>query len=295
MVRADPVDERSFLRRFQLLALLLIACFLGAWAFAVEPASLRVRHYELALERWPHCQPLRVALLGDLHTGSPWHGRKQLAEIVRLTNEAAPDLVLLAGDFMIQGVLFGRLVPPDEIAEELGALETALGTYAVLGNHDHWHDAEEVTAAMLGAGIVVLEDTARRIEAPPGLDAFWLAGISDFMTAPHDVERALRGVPDGAPVLAFTHNPDLFPSVPERVALTMAAHTHGGQVRFPLLGTPVVPSIYGSRYVRGHVRERERDLFVTTGLGTSILPVRFRVPPEISLLKLRGAACPVQS
>jgi predicted MPP superfamily phosphohydrolase len=93
-------------------------------------------------------------------------------------------------------------------------------------------------------------------------------------------------VTDGAPVLAFTHNPDLFPEVPSRVSLTLAGHTHGGQVYLPLLGRLVVPSQFGERYAIGHVVENGRHLFVTAGVGTSILPVRFLVPPEISIIRL---------
>jgi hypothetical protein len=94
-------------------------------------------------------------------------------------------------------------------------------------------------------------------------------------------------VSDDAPVLAFTHNPDVFPHVPARVALTIAGHTHGGQVVLPLLGRPLVPSAYGQRYAIGHVEEDGRHLFVSSGLGTSIFPVRFGVPPEISIVVVR--------
>jgi len=91
-------------------------------------------------------------------------------------------------------------------------------------------------------------------------------------------------------VLVLTHNPDVFPGVPDRVALTVAGHTHGGQARMPLVGRPIVPSTYGERFAIGSVVEGGRHLLVTPGVGTSILPVRFLVPPEISLLELRRAA-----
>jgi predicted MPP superfamily phosphohydrolase len=94
-------------------------------------------------------------------------------------------------------------------------------------------------------------------------------------------------VSDDAPVIVFMHNPDLFPEIPARVTLTLAAHTHGGQVRLPFVGRPIVPSIYGQRYAAGHVVEDGRHLFVTTGLGTSIIPVRFLVPPVVDILELR--------
>jgi predicted MPP superfamily phosphohydrolase len=95
-------------------------------------------------------------------------------------------------------------------------------------------------------------------------------------------------VPSGELIIALTHNPDIFPEIPPNVELTLAGHTHGGQVDFPLIGRIVVPSDYGQRYAAGHVEERGKHLFVTTGIGTSIFPVRFRVPPEIAVLTLRS-------
>jgi predicted MPP superfamily phosphohydrolase len=91
-------------------------------------------------------------------------------------------------------------------------------------------------------------------------------------------------------VLLITHNPDLFPEVPDRVMLTLAGHTHGGQVRLPLIGAPIVPSDYGQRFVAGHIVERGRHLFVSTGIGTSDIPVRLGVPPTIFVLTLRGGS-----
>ena len=118
--------------------------------------------------------------------------------------------------------------------------------------------------------------------------AFWLAGVGDWWKRRRDYARALARIPEDAPVLAFTHNPDVFPEAPRRVSLTLAGHTHGGQVVLPFLGRLVVPSQYGDRYAIGHVVEDGRHLFVSPGLGTSILPVRFGVPPEVSLITLVG-------
>lgn len=155
---------------------------------------------------------------------------------------------------------------------------------AVLGNHDWWLDGPRIEAAFTSQGIRVLEDASVAIER--GACRFWLAGISDFTERSHDIDAALSVVPQDAPVLAFTHNPDLFPDVPRRVNLTIAGHTHGGQVYFPGIGRPIVPSLYGERFAIGHVEESGRHLFVSAGLGTSILPVRFLVPPEVSVLIL---------
>ena len=218
--------------------------------------------------------------------GSPWNGVDNLERIIARTNAAGADLILLTGDYVITTVLGGTFVPPQTTANALRALHAPLGVYAVLGNHDCWLDAPGVRAAFERAGIPVLDDAAREIDPSRRL---WLAGIGDFWTERHDVQAALAGVPDDAVVLAFTHNPDVFPHVPDRVALTIAGHTHGGQVALPFVGRPVVPSAYGERYAIGHVVERERHLFVSSGIGTSVVPVRFRVPPEISVLTLRSA------
>ncbi len=227
---------------------------------------------------------MRIALLTDLHVGSPFNGLGKLEEVVERTNAARPDAVLILGDLVIQDVAGGRFVPPEGIAPVLGRLRAPLGVWAVLGNHDRWLDGPRVTRALTKAGITVLED--RAVAVSRGGPPFWLVGISDLWTAPHDVRKALGQVSDSAPVLAFTHNPDIFPDIPTRVSLTLAGHTHGGQVYLPLLGRLVVPSRYGERYALGHVVEKGRHLFVAGGTGTSILPVRFLVPPEISIVRI---------
>jgi predicted MPP superfamily phosphohydrolase len=271
---------------------LLIALALGVHAFWLEPASLHNEDHTLDLPGWPvACDGLRVATLADIHVGSPWNGLDKLAEIVALTNAAQPDVILLAGDYVIHGVLGGDFTPPEDAARQLAGLSAPLGVYAVLGNHDWWLDGPRVIRALQSAGITVLEDRSRRITK--GSCELWLAGISDLDTRPHDFEAALRGIPAQAPVIAFTHNPDVFPSLPRRVSLTVAGHTHGGQVDLPWLGRLVVPSRFGDRFAIGHVVEDGRHLFVSSGLGTSILPVRFRVPPEISVLELRSRAATV--
>jgi hypothetical protein len=261
------------------------AALAGLWGFGVEPASLHNATYRLALPRWPAaCLGLRVAVLADLHTGSPFNGLDKLDEIVKLTQKVRPDLVLLAGDFVIDGVKGGRFVPPREIAARLGRLRAPLGTYAVLGNHDWWNGADKVRRALEDAGIPVLDD--RAVPLAKGACRFWLAGLGDLWEGKPDVRRALRDVPPDATLLALTHNPDLFPAIPASVALTIAGHTHGGQVRIPFYGPVITPSRHGKRYAQGHIVEHGRHLFVSPGLGTSILPVRFLVPPEVSVLRL---------
>ena len=117
---------------------------------------------------------------------------------------------------------------------------------------------------------------------------FWLVGLADAWTGEPEIKETLAKVPTGAATIAITHNPDLFPQLPDKTLLLLAAHTHGGQVNLPFVGRLVVPSNYDQRYAAGLVRENGKTLFVTTGIGTSIFPVRFRVPPEIVILTINS-------
>jgi len=266
-------------------AALVAALALGVWAFAIEPASLTVRKYELSVPHWNvQLAGLQVAVLADLHVGSPFNGISKLNRIVELTNSLKPDLIVIPGDFVVHGVLGGSFVAPEDTAAALARLKAPLGVWASLGNHDWWLDARRVASALEKQNIPVLEDQAVQIRR--GNAHFWLIGISDFWEGRHDIRKAMGRVTDDAPVLMFTHNPDVFPTISDRFSLLIAGHTHGGQVYLPLLGRPIVPSQYGQRFAYGHVAEDGRNMFVSPGLGTSILPVRFRVPPEVTLLVL---------
>ncbi len=279
-----PDVRRTLRRAFAVLAAVAVA--LAAWAFLIEPGRLVVRRVDLALPRWPAAHAgLRVALLSDLHVGSPHWDLSHLRELVATTNAERPDLVLLAGDYVIDGVRFGSPVAPEPIGEALGELRAPLGVVAVLGNHDWWNDGDRITRAFRDHGLIVLDNEAYRVEhagAP-----LWIVGLADKLTRPQRVRETIALVPAGEATIAVTHEPDVFPFVDDRPSLTVAGHTHGGQVCLPLVGCPVVPSAYGQRFVAGHVIEEGRHLFVTTGVGTSIWPVRFGVPPEVDILTLR--------
>src|SRR3982074_2495936 len=166
-------------------AIVATALGLGAWAFALEPASLTTQKHELAIPHWDaRLAGLRVAVLADLHVGSPFNGISKLNDIVELTNSLKPDLVIIPGDFVIQGVLGGSFVAPEQAAEVLARLTAPLGVWACLGNHDWWLDARRVVAALEKQKIPVLEDNAVRIRR--GSAHFWLVGVSDFWEGPHD-------------------------------------------------------------------------------------------------------------
>ncbi|MGH9840074.1 MAG: metallophosphoesterase [Blastocatellia bacterium] len=270
-------------------AAVLFSCalLLAAWTFLIEPDRLVVNETRIELPDWPaELKGLRIAVISDLHPGGLNVRLDKIRLVVEKTNNTRPDLILMPGDFVDTALgLFP--IDPEETAAELKKLRARHGVFAVLGNHDWWLDGPRVKRALEGAGIKVLENDVARLDlAERNGQRLWIAGFGDLLEGAPNVVATLGKLDDNAPVVALTHNPDLFPQVPARVALTIAGHTHGGQAAIPLIGRPIVPSNFGERYAAGHVVEEGRHLFVTTGIGVSILPVRFRVTPEISLLTI---------
>jgi predicted MPP superfamily phosphohydrolase len=256
-----------------------------AWAGWIEPRRLVTVRRRLELPRWPSSlDGLRIGVLSDIHGGAPHAGAKAIARAVARLNEEAPDAVLLLGDYIDAHPLWGGRLPPEDIARELGALRAPLGVFAVLGNHDWKRAGDDMWRALTGAGIEVLENRSVRA------GDLYVAGLADLRCRRPDLPTTLAGVPPDAPVVLLSHDPDVFPYVPDRVALTLSGHLHGGQVAIPVVRRPALPSRYGERYARGHVVEDDRHLYVSSGLGTSGLPLRFLAPPEVVILELRGAA-----
>ena len=280
---------------------------LGGYAFAVEPGfRLRVQRYALTPPAWPHDFSLTIAALADIHVGEPHMSLDRVAAIVEATNGLGADLVVLLGDYVAGHRWVTRSITMREFAPVAAGLKAPLGVHAVLGNHDWWDDR---TAQRLGrgpviaarelmeAGVLTLENEAVRLvhDGRP----FWLLGLGDqiaLLRRPRlvgvdDLPGTVAKITDDAPAILLAHEPDIFPKVPARIALTLSGHTHGGQVR--VFGySPVVPSRYRNRYAYGHVREGGRDLVVSGGLGTSIAPVRLGVPPEIVLIELGQPPAP---
>lgn len=261
--------------------------FLAIWAFLIEPNRLVVHEETISLPNWPiQLNKLKIAAISDIHAGSPFIDIAKLEQVVARTNQMSPDLIVLLGDFMVQKSWDKHRIEPEVIAGILKGLHARLGVFAVLGNHDWLYDGDRVKSALESVNIRVLENDVLRVENNGR--ALWLAGLADVITRPQNIDATIEKIPAGELVIALTHNPDIFPHVPSRVALTLAGHTHGGQVNLPLIGRLIVPSDYGQRYAAGHIEENGKQLFVTTGIGTSWFPVRFRVPPEIALVTIEA-------
>lgn len=269
-----------------LIVLALCAALLG-WGFLIEPDRLVVARRDLPLAHWPAAYPsLRIAAIADLHAGAPFIDMAKIARIVAETNAQQPDLVVLLGDYVIQRVPGGKPIRIEPVAVALGKLQARLGVVAVIGNHDWWDDGANIRRAFERAGITVLDNAGARrvVDGKP----LWIAGLADAMTRWPSWDAALSGAGD-APVIAITHNPVPFHTMPAGPAILIAGHTHGGQVRLPFIGSLITSRGIPNRWMASHIAENGHDMFVSTGIGTSIMPIRFLTPPVIDVLELHAA------
>ena len=302
------ITRRGFIRGVG--AALASGALLAGYGLGWEPMRKpRVTRYALTPPNWPVGLRLTIAVIADVHACEPYMTAERIQSICAQTNDLKADLIVLLGDYIAGHRFQSRRVPEADWAAALAGLRAPLGVHAILGNHDWWEDRAAQSRrkgpiasrlALETAGIPVYENDAVRL-AKDG-HAFWLAGLGDQIafrnkgakkleryTGVDDMSGMLGKVTDSAPIVLLAHEPDVFPRVPARVAVTLSGHTHGGQVRVAGY-SPVVPSRYGNRYAYGHIVEGERHLIVSGGLGCSILPVRLGSPPEIVLVELAGTA-----
>jgi predicted MPP superfamily phosphohydrolase len=256
---------------------------LAAWSFGFEPGWLQQRQLTLAVTNWSG-PPLSIAVAADLHVGAPHAGLPMLRKVVDQLNAGNPDLILLPGDFVIQGVIGGQAVEPALIAQELGRLKAPLGVFATLGNHDWWHNGTQIGQALEQNGIRVIENGA--IPLPTTTGKIWLVGIGDDMTGHAQPTKAIAAAPADARLIVMMHDPANAPDLPPQTLVAFAGHTHGGQVRLPFFGALITPGRAPRQHAYGWIPGAPAPTWVTSGVGTSILPVRFNCPPETVTLRL---------
>jgi predicted MPP superfamily phosphohydrolase len=246
-----------------------------------EPYMLAVERQEIRLARLPkELDGLRIVQLSDIHH-SPFTGTRQIERAIETANELQPDIIALTGDYVSHEREFAA-----PCAEMMGRLRARYGVYAVLGNHDHWTDAALITDLFRAEGIKVLVNEGLRFEVEGA--SFWLAGVDDTMVGLEDLPLALSGSSEDEMKLVLAHNPVILRRAARAgVDLVLSGHTHGGQVTWRseknAVGRP------RRRLLKGLGNQGKTQIYVTRGLGTVVLPVRYGCPPELSLLELRSA------
>lgn len=274
---------------FALVAVFELAIWLNAYAWLVEPNLLVVRRVEIVSGDW-RGGPLTIAAISDTHVGGPHVDAERMGRVVRRINELRPELVVLLGDYVAGHATEAERTPAEnqEIQGGLAtfaALRARYGTVAVIGNHDSWYGRSAVTTALQNAGVGTLWNRHIAIRRSNG--PIVVAGIADAWTGEPDFAAALDGAPANADTIMLSHSPDPFATMPNGPAIMLAAHSHCGQVTIPLFGRPILP-IENKSYACHLVEENGRRMYVTGGIGTSMVPVRFLNPPEIVLITIRG-------
>lgn len=273
---------RSNKVRWAFILLLAAAMAVVAKAWSDTTAEPEIVRFTAQLDGLPaSTPPLRLLLLSDIHVAGPDMPPERLARIVEQANRLAPDLALIAGDFVSEKRTATRLYPAGEAIAPLTALKAPLGKIAVPGNHDHWFDMAAVHRELERAGFTVLANEAVRI------GPLTIGGLDDDYTDHADLPETLTAMDRlGGGRILLSHGPDPFPDLPPNFGLMLAGHTHCGQIRYPWGGSPATMSAYGDRYACGAVRENGNLLITTAGIGTSVLPIRLFSRPEMWLIEI---------
>jgi hypothetical protein len=278
----DRLSRRSFLKALAHLTLAVGGSSLGLYGYAreLEPEWLKVERVSIPLPSLdPQGPPIRIAQLSDIHL----HPHTQLDQVQRAVercNALRPHLVVLTGDFV-----YANTQSAWDLALALAKLEAPQGLFAILGNHDYWTDPEEVQTALENVGVRFIINRGATLHVRgQGLN---LAGLDDIWSGQPDLDAALGPLPPEHPTLLLCHEPDFATQVAAdgRVQLQLSGHTHGGQVRIPGFGAPILPP-FGRQFDQGLFQVGSMLLYVNRGLGVISPPVRVNCRPEVTLITL---------
>lgn len=244
-----------------------------------------IARYDISFQQHARTKPIRIAFITDTHVSGEFAGSRidpaHLSAIVAQVDALHPDLVVLGGDYITGRASKDNPVSFRESVMPFKALRARLGVYGVLGNHDYERgdDRTALKAWLTEAGVMPL------VNATVDVDGIRLAGVDDLWFGRPDPRFLANLTKSTLPIVLITHNPDLFPSVPASIPLTLAGHTHGAQIVPPVIGPIVSTSQYGQRYRRGLIQEDGHAMIVSSGVGGR--PFRWNVPPEIVLITIR--------
>ncbi|MBI3653427.1 MAG: metallophosphoesterase [Acidobacteria bacterium] len=263
-----PIRKRLTRWRIILLILFTLLAGLLVYAYEVEPYRIEVTRYHLAATLQ---SPIKIAHLTDLHTYGL--GRRE-GQMIAILKAEKPDLIVITGDQI------SDLSGYDGCRQVLQQLHAPLGVWVVPGNHDNWYRIAKQKEFYAEAGAKFLKNESGKVR-----DDVWIIGLDDAMTGTPDIKAALKGVPENAYKIGLFHAPAYFDVAAGKCDVVFAGHTHGGQIRVPFLKPFWLPKACGD-YVAGWYERAGSKLYVSRGIGTSIVSVRFNCRPEIAIITL---------
>lgn len=294
---------KKWLKRIGILILVVMVSLGAALAYGyfIEPKRLVVTKETVAAPNFsPALNGLKIVAISDIHGGSNGVSEARLRELVQKTNEQQPDIIVLLGDYVSESKRFDRsaLKTPEGtnrtelrmsvsvIADNLAGFKARYGAYAVIGNHDWWHNQTRVRSEFERVGITVLENDVEQIKA--GDETINLWGIEDYWKSRRvPLADSYDKIEEKKNIIAITHNPDSLLKTPDGISLMLAGHSHGGQVNFPIYGPH--PFVNDIRFMKGKTVVDGKNIFVTSGVGCTGPQIRFRVPPEIAVVTVNAA------
>ncbi|MDA0811373.1 MAG: metallophosphoesterase [Verrucomicrobia bacterium] len=281
------MKRRQFL---QLAGLGSAAVATFGYGFKVEPGLLSITRREVVMPNLPgDLDGLRVAMFGDLHY-RPDADEPLVQKLVEAVNQEAPDLVAIVGDYLEHD---DAVIP--QLLEHLAGIRAKHGIFAIMGNHDGWYSVgSRVKKMFKERGVDFLINAHSQITIHQTRLA--VAGTDNVWDGNPDIAATFRGIAKDTPTLALIHEPDYFDTVVSGRAniLQLSGHTHGGQCRVPLIGYAPQTVTWGKKYIYGEFERRASKLFVTRGVGTTGIRVRFACRPELAMLTLRSPEVLVQ-
>jgi predicted MPP superfamily phosphohydrolase len=246
-----------------------------------EANSIIVENVSVRLRRLPKkFDGFRIVQLSDIHH-SPFTGMKHIKRAFDMANDLAPDMIALTGDYISHD---DHYIPP--VVEAMGKLRAKHGVYGVMGNHDHWTDGDLISDMMKSEGIRVLNNEGFRLEVDGAF--IWLAGVDDLLAGLTDLPAALKGARKKEMKLLLAHNPSIIRMAePAGIDLMLSGHTHGGQIRLRETKESILFPRRRRRLSSGLHREGDTQIYITRGIGTVVLPMRYGCPPEVSVIELK--------
>lgn len=272
----SPDPERRAVIQASLGVLAAAPLFITGYGALDEAKSFHVREISV-----PFGRKLRIALLSDIHSGI-YMTRRDIRRCADMVIDLKPDLFFMTGDYISNSI---RFLPA--CLEELSRVRAEYGTYACLGNHEHWHgDLEGFERIFLKNKIILLNNSHEIVNTSEG--PLGVIGIEDLVAGDPDLEKAISGIEKGIPRILLSHRPEIFPQAASRgISLTLAGHYHGGQIALKLPGLKFSLANLHTQYTEGLFQIKDLYMYVTTGIGTTFTPVRLNAPPEITILNLR--------
>ena len=250
------------------------------YAYTVEPQKIELVEQTIPLPGLAvGLSGLRAAQISDLHMGA-WTSRELLERVVAAILAQKPDLVFITGDYLTTGGDLDRALA--DLLAALSGLSQQVPVYTVMGNHDHQAGESELRGLLADLGIQELANTIQPFRR--GGDLLYIAGLDSVSTGHQRLDILDREAPTDAPIILMAHEPDMadYSAATGKFVLQISGHSHGGQVRLPLVGPLVLPWM-GRKYPAGLYKIHGMQQYTNRGIGMIDVPLRLNCPPEITL------------